>query len=263
MNGDRPRQLPSEGPAAAGPPAHATLLVADIERFSSRDGADQMRTREAMYGAFREAFTEPVWASCPHEDRGDGLLVVVPQQIPKSVVLSEFLPRLDAVLGRRLRSDPPLRMRIAVHAGDVRFDGNGIGGHAVIRTFRMCDSEPLREALATTRGDLALLVSGTIHEDVVRGGYPNVTPQSFHAVDVHVKETSLRAWLHVPGDPDTARRIAEQAAPRPAGPDADEPRSGGVSLSAGGDLRLGPHANVAGRDLRIDGGARTPRWWRR
>ncbi|MEU1126690.1 adenylate/guanylate cyclase [Streptomyces sp. NPDC005899] len=263
------RTLPrSAGPATPGPPAHATLLVADIERFSSRDGADQMRTREAMYGEFRDAFTEPVWSSCLHEDRGDGLLVVVPQQIPKSVLLGEFLPRLDTALGRRRRSDPLLRMRIAVHAGDVHFDEHGIGGHAVNRTFRLCDSDPLRKALAASEGDLALLVSETIHEDVVRGGYPGIAPQAFHAVDVRVKETAVRAWLHVPGDPDAARRVAAEVPRTPAEDTADahrqgEPRQGGVSLSAGGDVRLGPHSNLAGRDIRVDGETRAPRWWRR
>ncbi|MHC3460708.1 nucleotidyl cyclase domain-containing protein [Streptomyces flavovirens] len=262
MSADRPPRLRSEATAPASPPAHATLLVADIERFSSRDGADQMRTREAMYGEFRAAFTEPVWSSCLHEDRGDGLLVVLPQQIPKSVVLGEFVPRLDAALGRRRRSDPLLRMRIAVHAGDVHFDEHGIGGHAVNRTFRLCDSEPLRKAIGASCGDLALLVSEVIHEDVVRGGYPGIAPQAFHAVDVRVKETAVRAWLHVPGDADAARRIAAEAPRGPAADTGHPPRQDGVSLTAGGDLRLGPHNNIAGRDVRIDGETRSRRWWR-
>ncbi|MDQ0795054.1 adenylate/guanylate cyclase [Streptomyces sp. B1I3] len=263
MSADRSLPLSPEGSATVGPPAHATLLVADIERFSSRDGADQMRTREAMYGEFRAAFTESVWSSCLHEDRGDGLLVVIPQQIPKSVVLGEFLPRLDAALGRRRRDDPLLRMRIAVHAGDVHFDEHGIGGHAVNRTFRLCDSDPLRKAIGVTRGDLALLVSEAIHEDVVRGGYPGIAPQTFHAVDVRVKETAVRAWLHVPGDADAARRVAAEAPRSPVDDTRDAPPRGGVSLSAGGDLRLGPRNNIAGRDLRIDGETPPRRWWRR
>ncbi|MFJ3141475.1 adenylate/guanylate cyclase [Streptomyces halstedii] len=265
MSPDRALPRP-EGAAPMGPPAHATLLVADVERFSTRDGADQMRTREALYDEFRAAFTEPLWSSCAHEDRGDGLLVVVPGQVPKSMVLGEVLPRLDAALGRRRRGDPLLRLRVAVHAGDVHLDEHGIGGHAVIRAFRLCDSDPLRKAVAAARGDLAVLVSETIHEDVVRGGYPGIAPQAFHAVDVHVKETAVRAWLHVPGDEDAARRVAAEASPGPdtatAAADREAPREGGLSFSAGGDLRVGPGSNFAGRDVRVDERPRPRRWWR-
>lgn len=271
MSGDRTPPLPAGRPVT-GPPMHATLLVADIERFSSRDGTEQMRTREAMYGEFQDAFTEQSWAACVHEDRGDGLLVVIPQQIPKAAVLGEILPRLESALGRRRRGDPLLRMRIAVHAGDVSFDEHGIGGHAVNRTFRLCDSDPLRRAIGTARSDLAVLVSDVIHEDVVRGGYAGIAPQAFHSVDVRVKETAVRAWLHVPGDPEAARRIADEPSSETSGtsggaaPGKTTPRdsgTGGVSLSAGGDLRLGPRNMIAGRDITGSPEARGRHWWQR
>ena len=261
MSADRVPQ-PVAGRPVPGPPTHATLLVADVERFSSRDGTEQMRTREAMYDEFQDAFTEQSWAACVHEDRGDGLLVVIPQQIPKAAVLGEILPRLETALGRRRRGDPLLRMRIAVHAGDVSFDEHGIGGHAVNRTFRLCDSDPLRRAIAAARSDLAVIVSEVIHEDVVRGGYAGIAPQAFHSVDVRVKETAVRAWLHVPGDPEAARRIADEPRSGPSSPSRDA-ETGGVSLSASGDLSLGSRNMIAGRDINETPEARGRRWWQR
>ncbi|MFG2195734.1 adenylate/guanylate cyclase [Streptomyces sp. NPDC048639] len=268
------------------------MLVADVEAFSSRPDTEQMRTREALYEEFRAAFGENHWAMCLCEDRGDGLLIVVPPRIPKAMVLGTFLPRLERVLADRRRGDPLLRIRIAVHAGDVHFDEHGLGGHAVNQTFRLCDSAPLRAAIRTARSDSALLVSDAIHDNVVRGGYENISAASFHAVDVSVKETRTRAWLHVAGDDEAAVRVARETAAAAARETAAEdgsgergrgrggergregdgdrdrtadPSAGGVSLRAGGDLLIERDSMIAGRDIAVGDtgrGRRKPRWRR-
>ncbi|MEV6316761.1 adenylate/guanylate cyclase [Streptomyces sp. NPDC051776] len=277
-------------------PQHVTVLVADVEAFSSRTDTDQMRTREALYEEFRAAFGEELWALCLREDRGDGLLIVVPPRIPKAMVLGTFLPRLERALADRRRGDPLLRIRIAVHAGDVHFDEHGLGGHAVNQAFRLCDSAPLRAAIRTARSDSALLVSDAIHDNVVRGGYENISAASFHAVDVSVKETRTRAWLHVAGDDEAAVRVARETAAAAgrgtaaedgsgerepgrerspergsesgwgSGREGDGDRTadptGGISLRAGGDLTIERDSMIAGRDISTGEERRRPRWRR-
>ncbi|WP_319294345.1 adenylate/guanylate cyclase [Streptomyces sp. AK08-02] len=250
-----------------GPSQHAPLLFVDIQGFSSRSDREQLRSREGLYGELRSAFTDELWRLSPHEDRGDGVFVVVPPELPVQELFTEVLPRLEHGLGARRRSDPLLRLRIAVHAGAVHRDGHGFAGNAVNHVFRLCDGEPLRRAIGEAASDTAVLVSEVIHDAVVRAGLPGVEPTTFHAVTFRVKETHARAWLHVAGDNACAMRIAgEQAARQDEGREEgrDEPRRGGVSVSAGHDVRM-DGAVVAGGDVHL-GAPPVPRsrsrWWR-
>jgi hypothetical protein len=262
--------LPARGtslrPASGYPvhetPRHALVLVTDVEGFGPRSDREQMRTRDDLYKVLRAALGAAVWRACMCEDRGDGVLLVVPPHVPKAVVLGEALHALDAGLARRHRGDPPLRLRVAAHAGDVRFDEHGIGGHAVNHAFRLADSAPLREALAAARGDSALLVSEALYETVAHDGHPALDPGAFHPVDVAVKETRARAWLRVPGDDATARAIATRTRTTAADrlPEAER-RPGGVSFTSGGDLSVS-RGMVANGDITV--GRERRRWgWRK
>ncbi|MFE0385140.1 adenylate/guanylate cyclase [Streptomyces bungoensis] len=240
-------------------PLHAQLFLADVERFGPRSDREQLRTRENLYTELRSGFTEELWRLCPHEDRGDGVLVVVPPAVPESRLFTEVLPRLEHALGRRRRNDPLLRLRIAVHAGAVHRDRHGFAGNAVNHVFRLCEAPPLRQALGEAASDTALLVSDAVHDSVVRAGLPGVDPATFHAVDLRVKETSARAWLHVAGDNACALRVAGESV---AGTDGEQDRreARGVSISAGGDVRMNG-AMVTGGDAHVNSAPRA-RWWR-
>ncbi|WP_406839401.1 adenylate/guanylate cyclase [Streptomyces sp. AHU1] len=239
----------------------AHLLFADIKGFSSRSDRDQLRSREDLYAELCSAFTDELWQLCPHEDRGDGVLVVVPPALPVETLFTDVLPRLERGLGGRRRSDPLLRLRIAVHAGAVHRDSHGFAGNAVNHVFRLCDGEPLRQAIDEAASDTALLVSGVVHDSVVRAGLPGVEPTTFHAVAFQVKETHARAWLHVAGDNACALRIAQESA---SGTDdgRDEDKRGGVSVSAGRSVHM-DGAVVAGGDAHVSvPSAPRSRWWR-
>ncbi|MFI5568572.1 adenylate/guanylate cyclase [Streptomyces sp. NPDC051740] len=239
----------------------ASLVFADIKGFSSRSDRDQLRSREDLYTELRSAFTDELWQLCPHEDRGDGVLVVIPPALPVGALFTDVLPRLEDGLGRRRRSAPLLRLRIAVHTGAVHRDRHGLAGNAVNHVFRLCDGEPLRQALDEATSDTALLVSEAVHDTVVRAGLPGVEPTTFHAVTLQVKETRAKAWLHVVGDHACALRIARESAPGTE----DEPdgnRRGGVSVTAGHSVHM-DGAVVTGGDAHL-GTLPAPRsrWWR-
>ncbi|MFF3894540.1 adenylate/guanylate cyclase [Streptomyces sp. NPDC001812] len=239
----------------------AHLLFADIKGFSSRSDREQLRSREDLYAEFRSAFTDALWQLCSHEDRGDGVLFVMPSAFPVGTLFTEVLPRLEHGLGGRRRSDPLLRLRIAVHVGAVHRDRHGFAGNAVNHVFRLCDGEPLRQALDEAASDTALLVSDAVRDSVVRAGLPGVEPTTFHAVPLHVKETHGRAWLHVAGDNACAMRIAQESQPR-----TDDERGGdkpgGVSVSAGHSVHMNG-AVVTGGDAHVSSpSAPRSRWWR-
>lgn len=215
-------------------PEHTHLLLADVESFGILGDREQLRTREDLNAEIRAAFTADLWRLCAYEDRGDAVLVVMRHPLFTHALLADVLPRLEWQLGQRRRTDPLLRLRLAVHAGAVHTDTHGLAGNAVNHVFRLNEGEALRQAIGEARSDTALLVSDAVHESAVRAGLPGVDPTTFHSVPVRVKETRGRAWLHVAGDPACARRVAEEATARET--DDEPPR--GVYLRAGGDIRL-------------------------
>ena len=67
---------------------HRSVLVIDVEKFGdpARTNADQVVVRDGMYRALERALasagiSRPSWAT---EDRGDGALVLISPEVPKS-----------------------------------------------------------------------------------------------------------------------------------------------------------------------------------
>ncbi|RSM41843.1 adenylate/guanylate cyclase [Amycolatopsis balhimycina DSM 5908] len=222
-------------------PLPATLLVADLRGFGSLTNPEQLAARSALYSRLAVSFDEGgvPWDGCAHEDRGDGVLVVVPPEVPKPVLLGPVLDRLvDA------RRSWPRPVRIAVHAGDLHHDGLGFVGSDVNHVFRLVEATPLREALTTSGAPAAVLISDELYRGTARHGYGPGPARGYFPVPVAEKETRVTAWLTIPGADAAAERIAERArAPRrPARP------AGGVALSAGGDQHV-TNSLLAGRSV--------------
>ncbi|WP_308199261.1 substrate-binding domain-containing protein [Saccharothrix sp. S26] len=181
---------------------HRTIVVVDVSAFGQRLRAPQEEIRRGLYAALESAFDDSGldWSATHHEDRGDGVFVLVPPDVPKSRVVGG-LPH--ALLGEVRRynatrtEDARIRLRMAVTAGEVQHDEHGVVGDEVTLAFRLLDSRPLREALGRSTAVLALIVSDRFYDDVVRPD-PAMAPESFRRVAVDVKEVRGHAWLHVP-----------------------------------------------------------------
>jgi len=74
---------------------HRTIVVVDVEGFGSkrRTNRHQVAVRDGLYRSMREAFRRAgiPWGYCDHEDRGDGILILVPAELPKGLLV-ESLP---------------------------------------------------------------------------------------------------------------------------------------------------------------------------
>ncbi|ONI87296.1 hypothetical protein ALI22I_22960 [Saccharothrix sp. ALI-22-I] len=181
---------------------HRTVVVVDVSAFSQRHRTPQEEIRRGLYTALESAFEDCGldWSATHHEDRGDGVFVLVPPDVPKSRVVSG-LPH--ALLGELRRynatrnEDARIRLRMAITAGEVQHDEHGVVGDDVTLAFRLLDAKPLRDALAHSTALFALIVSQRFFEDVIRPD-PAADPDSFRRVDVDVKEVHGHAWLHVP-----------------------------------------------------------------
>jgi class 3 adenylate cyclase len=129
---------------------HRTIVIVDVEGFGDyhRTNADQVAVRAVLYRSLREAFGRAgiSWEGCRREDRGDGMFVLVPAEVPKGL-LAEKLP-LALAADLRVHNDMyagqhRIRMRMALHAGEVRYDEHGVTGASVNLAFRLLDASPL------------------------------------------------------------------------------------------------------------------------
>lgn len=196
---------------------HRTVVVVDVEGFGDQDRTNvhQVIIRDGLYRVMREAFGRAgiPWDGCDHEDRGDGVLVLVPAEVPKGLLV-ESLP-FAVVMGLRRHNvahPPPaqIRLRMALHAGEVRYDEHGVTGVSVNLAFRLLDATALKQALAGSPGALAVIASPWFFDEVARH---TALAGEYRCVDVAVKETRTTGWICLPD-----RAIAAVRSRRPKPP---------------------------------------------
>lgn len=191
-------------PASLPHAVHRTIVVVDVEAFSDerRSNHNQVAVRDGLYRAMRAAFGHAgiSWADCDHEDRGDGVFILIPAEVPKGL-LTEVLP---STLVRALQRhngrhhDPErIRLRMALHAGEVSYDSHGATATAVNLAFRLLDASALKAALAASSGVLAVIASSWFFQEVIRHS-PVCDVAAYHPVRVAVRESTTIGWIYLP-----------------------------------------------------------------
>ena len=182
---------------------HRTIVAIDVEGFGDhrRSNRDQLAVRGGLYRAMFEAFrdAEIPWLERDHEDRGDGMFILVRSDVPKSLFVESLPSALVSALRRHNDAHPDperIRLRLALHAGEVNYDEHGATAASINLTFRLLESNPVKEALASSSGVLAIITSSWFFEEVVRHSAANVT--AYHPVSVTVKETATTGWIYLP-----------------------------------------------------------------
>ncbi len=187
------------------PAVHRTILVVDVERYGSpmRSDSDRLAIRAGLYEALENAFVDATlpWGDCEHANSGDGVLVVVPPTVSKSAFV-ELLPgELIARLRRhnqRNGSTRQIRLRMALHAGEVHYDDHGVVGTSVNHTFRLVESTAFQAAFARSDGELGLIISSWFFENVVLHSDLGL-PEAYLPLHAAVKETETTAWVRLWG----------------------------------------------------------------
>ncbi|MFI9813733.1 substrate-binding domain-containing protein [Saccharothrix variisporea] len=191
------------------PAVHRTILAVDVSGFGARGRTEQEAVRRGLYEALVRAFAEcgipwtDDWDGTYHEDRGDGLFVLVPHGVPNGRVVGSLPHVLAGQLRRHNKAaaeDAVIRLRAAITSGEVSSDGNGVMGDGLVLAFRLLESTALREELRRRPGELALIVSDRFYRDVVRDD-PVCDPDSYREVAVDVKEVHGKAWISRPDHP--------------------------------------------------------------
>jgi hypothetical protein len=254
------------GWAAAGAPIRAAgrpaggdggqtrlVFAVDIAGFTDahRDDEVQLALRRALYQLLGEAFEASgiSWADCVHEDRGDGVVVVVPQGLPAVILIDPLLYQLRAALRRhnRMASEVArIGLRAAVHMGQVHRDDHGLAGRAVNHLFRLLDAPVLRTALAASGAELALIVSDHYYECVIRQRPSMIESAAFRPAAVKVKQTRDRGWIWTPPVAvDAGRAVAVKWWMTPVGAVCTMLWAGGATLIATAGVDQSPVAGLA------------------
>ena len=73
---------------------HRTIVAVDVEAFGdkNRTNRNQLAIRDGLYNAMSEAFLQAgiSWSDRDHEDRGDGMFILVGSEVPKSLFNQGF-----------------------------------------------------------------------------------------------------------------------------------------------------------------------------
>jgi len=93
-----------------------------------------------------------------------------------------------------------MRLRMALHAGEVYYDEHGVTAACVNVAFRLLEAPALKAALAASPGVLALAASAWFFDEVIRHSL-TAYPGSYRPAQVTVKETSTVAWIALPDFP--------------------------------------------------------------
>ena len=130
---------------------HRTILVVDVEGFGNQRRTDPHRlmVRDGMYGALKRAFAKVNiwWDGCHREDRGDGVLVLAPPEVPKAVFAESLPHELVKALAEHNGThceQEQIRLRMALHAGEVSYDEHGVTAASVNLAFRLLDARSSR-----------------------------------------------------------------------------------------------------------------------
>jgi hypothetical protein len=175
---------------------NCTVILTDVTGFGARTRIDEDRRiiREALFSMTHRTLSgiPEVWS---WDDRGDGLLVVIPPSVPTALVVDQLHRELPAALdehNRATRGSARIQLRVAINVGPVVTDRMGFSGEAIIVTARLVEAQPLKDAMHAGGASLGLIASTFIYETVVRHdrgltGYSHI--------EVDVKETNVTAWM--------------------------------------------------------------------
>jgi hypothetical protein len=199
-----PAAMPQH-PSASSRPAdrqsvHRPMVAVDIVSFGNRTPDVQNHIHDTLYRIMEDTCDVGgvPWKECHHEDRGDGILLAAPAHTGIEALFEIATIQLPAGLRNYNKMAAPaaqIRLRVALHAGYININNNGVRGKAVIQLFRMLDAPRLKAEVGTHGADLSLIVSESLYHEVIKYSAGPISPDSFRPIVVKLKEANYRGWL--------------------------------------------------------------------
>jgi CRP-like cAMP-binding protein len=190
-------------PAGSWNGQNCTIVLIDIANFGARTRNDRDRRsiRAALYQISQSLYDNPDRQHYYHrEDRGDGILLVIPPHVPTSSIVNRILDNLVTLL-HRYNSTATLatriQMRVALHVGPVVSDAYGVDGRAIIHAARLLDAAALRRHLAETGADLGFITSPFVYDTIIQPNPGPVDPVVYQQLKCQVKKQAFNAWMYL------------------------------------------------------------------
>jgi hypothetical protein len=180
---------------------NCTVFRTDVVGFGrrTRNDEDRMIIRRSLLEMTHTALGE-LRDKCYYEDRGDGILVVVPADIPTVEVLHRIVGGLPYALrchNRTYRSCVQIQLRLACDVGPVTTDTLGVQGEVIIKTARMLEAGALKNAITRDHGNLGVVVSTFVYDTAIAQPGGLIDPAGYRKIRVQVKETRQPAWMMI------------------------------------------------------------------
>ncbi|WP_233629994.1 hypothetical protein [Amycolatopsis sp. WAC 04197] len=171
----------------------------DIVGFGRRSGEEQEDLYRRIDTLVNRVIADLGFSDADMDgaDAGDSKVVF----LPVGVTSSRVVPRLISALAERLAQDnrryrDRMRLRMAIGSGLVGAGSLGFTDELVVNLHRMVDSTVLRAAIMDNEDAvLALLLTDTIRDEVIRPGYLDAT--DFTRVEITTKEFTGFVWLQL------------------------------------------------------------------
>jgi class 3 adenylate cyclase len=200
---------------------HRSFVVVDVEGYGNRARTSRHRTavRDGLYQVLVAAFVDCDlrWDDEAVDDVGDSVMVLLPADTPKGVLVDQLPERLVAALREHNHvhsTEARLRLRMAVHSGEVHYDEHGKTSDEMIFTYRILDTAEAKRALRESTATLVLVASDPFYQAVIRH-QPATRPDAYQVATADVKEVHARVWVRlVDGHPiETARQASPTRRP--------------------------------------------------
>lgn len=198
-------------PAGSWNGQNCTIVLIDIANFgaSTRCDRDRMRIRAVLYQISESLFEDPGRQHDYHrEDRGDGILLIVPPRVPTSSIVNRILDNLVTLLRRHnstTETATRIQMRVALDVGPVVSDAHGVDGLAIIHAARLLDAPALKHHLAGTGADLGFITSTFVYGTIIQPNPGHVDPAVYRQLKCRVKRQALNAWMYIAQTPGEIR----------------------------------------------------------
>jgi CRP-like cAMP-binding protein len=177
---------------------NCTILFTDVVAFGSptRNDQDRRMIREALYGMTNMMLRGI--GDARSEDRGDGLLTVVPPGVPTAEIMERLVKELPSALARHnttFRDSARFQLRAAINVGPVTTDAMGVSGEAIIIAARLVEAPSFKEAMARTHANVGIIASRFVYDAVIKHSPNSIDAAGYSQVQVSLKGFATPAWI--------------------------------------------------------------------
>jgi hypothetical protein len=182
---------------------NCTVVRTDVVEFGAavRDAEAHKIIKKAL-PAMTQLALGPVWDMCRCEDRGDGLLVIVPPDVPTALVIERLVTMLPPQLKRHnltYSAASRIQLRLAIEVGPIEDTEFGVTGRSIIGVSRMLDAHAFKRAIVVQGAILGVIVSPFVYETHIKPDGSLLDPADYTEIPVRVKEAQTSAWMQLIG----------------------------------------------------------------